>query len=158
MDILHGIETKALALRQAPPAGDIMRIAQPGAAIELVMERPLFTPALKPLIAEIDLQAGDSDADPAALYTQTVVDKARLARHIRQALQARAQIMLHELIDTQPLQQGLAELVTYLQLGSESFKAVVDENAEDLITWEAASSDGVIVSKQARLPRVIFVR
>lgn len=158
MDILHGIETKALALRQAPPAGDIMRIAQPGTAIELAMERPLFTPALKPLIAKIDLQAGDSDADPAALYTQTVVDKARLARHIRQALQARAQIMLYELIDMQPLQQGLAELVTYLQLGSESFKAVVDENAEDLITWEAVSSDGVVVSKQARLPRVIFVR
>lgn len=158
MDILHSIESKALALRQSPPAGDIMRIAQPGAAIELAMERPLFTPAFKPLIADIELQAGDSDADPAALYTQIVVDKARLTRHIRQALQTRGQIMLSELIDTQPLQQGLAELVTYLQLGSDSFKAVVDENTEDLITWSAATHDGAIVSKQARLPRVIFVR
>lgn len=66
--------------------------------------------------------------------------------------------MLSELIDTQPLQQGLAELVTYLQLGSDSFKAVVDENTEDLITWSTATHDGAIVSKQARLPRVIFVR
>lgn len=158
MDILHGIESKALALRQAPLAGDIMRIAQPGAAIELAMERSLFTPAFKPLIAEIKLQTGDSDADPAALYTQIVVDKARLTRHIRQALQTRGQIMLSELIDAQPLQQGLAELVTYLQLGSESFKAVVDENTEDLIIWNATIHDGTLVSKQARLPRVIFVR
>ena len=158
MDILHGIETKALALRQSAPAGDIMNIAQPGASIELAMERTLFTPAFKPLIANIAVQAGGDDVDPSALYTQIVVDKARLVRHIRQALQARAQITLYELIDKQPLQLGLAELIAYLQLGSESFKAVVDENTEDLITWETVTSDGTIISKQARLPRVIFVR
>lgn len=104
------------------------------------------------------MQAGGDDVDPSALYTQIVVDKARLVRHIRQALQARAQITLYELIDKQPLQLGLAELIAYLQLGSESFKAVVDENTEDLITWETVTSDGTIISKQARLPRVIFVR
>ncbi len=57
--------------------------------------------------------------DAAALYSQVVVDKARLARHIRHALQERSQVTLRELTDAQPLQQGLAELVTYLQLGSE---------------------------------------
>ena len=114
MDILHGIESKALALRQSPPAGDIMRIAQPGAAIELAMERPLFTPAFKPLITDIELQAGDSDADPAALYTQIVVDKARLTRHIGQTLQTRGQVLLYELLHSLPLQQRLLGLVTYL--------------------------------------------
>ena len=158
MDILHGIETKALALRQSPPAGEVTSIAEPAASIELPMERPLHSPALKPLIADVALQAGDEDVDPSALYGQFIVDRGRLLRHIRQALQARSQVTLRELIDGQPLQQGLAELITYLQLGSESFKAVVDEQTDDVIAWDAASRDGRTSRRQARLPRVIFVR
>jgi len=158
MDILRGIETKALALRQNPLSGEVMSIAESAADIELPMERPLFTPPLKPLIANIELQAGDDEVDPAALYAQVVVDKARLERHIRQALQDRSQVTLRELIDAHPLQQGLAELVVYLQLGSESFNAAVDEDRSDLIGWATVASDGAAVHKQARLPRIIFVR
>lgn len=158
MDILHDIESKALALRQSPPTGHVMSVIEPAADIKLTMERPLFTPALKPLIANTDLQIGEEDVDPAVLYAQVVVDKSQLAQHIRQALQMRSQITLRELIDRQPLQHGLAELITYLQLGSESFKAVVDEDRLDLIVWQALASDGADVRKQAQLPRVIFVR
>jgi Protein of unknown function (DUF3375). len=158
MDILHGIEAKALALRENPPAGETMSIAEPAAGVELPMERPLYAPALKPLIADIVLQAGEEDTDVAALYAQVVVDTAQLARHIRHALQDRAQITLRELTETHPLQHGLAELVAYLQLGSESFKTVVDEATPDMIAWEAPAKDGAAVRKAARLPRVIFVR
>lgn len=158
MDILRGIETQALALRQNPLSGEVMSIAEFAADIELPMERPLFTPPLKPLIANIELQAGDDEVDPAALYVQMVVDKARLERHIRQALQDRSQVTLRELIDAHPLQQGLAELVVYLQLGSESFNTAVDEDRSDLIGWATVASDDAVVHKQARLPRVIFVR
>ena len=158
MDILHGIETKALALRQSPPQGEVMTMAEPAASIELAMERPLHTPALKPMIADIALKDGDEDVDPAALYGQVVVDKARLSHHIRHALQERAQITLRELIEAQPLQQGLAELVAYLQLGSETFKTVVDESIDEHIAWDATARDGVSSRRQARLPRVIFVR
>ena len=158
MDILHGIEAKALTLRDAQPAGEMMRIAESGAEVELPMERPLFTPAAKPLIAEIELQAGDMEVDAAALYSQVVVDRAQLAHHIRRALQARSQVTLRELTDEQPLQQGLAELVAYLQLGNEAFKTVVDEDIVETIAWEMAATDGVMISKAARLLRVIFVR
>jgi hypothetical protein len=158
MDILRGIESKALALRDCQPTGEVMSIAEPAADVELPMERPLFTPALKPLIADIELQAGEEDADAASLYNQVVVDTAQLARHIRNALQDRAQITLHELTDAHPLQHGLAELVAYLQLGSELFGTVVDEATQDVIAWEVTASDGDIVGKTARLPRVIFVR
>lgn len=158
MDILHGIEAKALVLRPAPPPGELMDIAEPAASIELAMERPLHTPAMKPLIADLALEEGGDEVDPSALYGHIVVDKARLARHIRQALQARSQVTLRELIDTQPLEHGLAELVAYLQLGSESFKAVVDEGSADLIAWQAVARDGVGVCRQARVPRLIFVR
>jgi hypothetical protein len=158
MDILHGIEAKALALRQSPPSGSVMAIAEPAASVELAMERPLHTPPLKPQIADLLLDAGGDEPDPQALYEQVVVDRARLARHIRQSLQARSQITLRELIEQQPLQRGLAELVAYLQLGSEEFTATVDEGTSELIRWTAVTRDGEAVERQARLQRVIFVR
>ncbi len=162
MDILRRIEAKALALRgesaNVAALGNIMSITEPAATIELPMERPLHNPSLKPLIADIELLAGEGDADAASLYAQVVVDSALLARHIRNVLQNHSQITLCELTEIHPLQHGLAELVAYLQLGSESFSAVVDENTQDTIAWEALSCRGDTVRKTARLPRVIFVR
>ena len=158
MDILHGIESRALALRHMPPAGAVMAIAEPGTSIDLAMERPLHTPAFKSLIADIALQEEDDDVDPSALYEQIVVDKASLVRHIRRTLQARSQITLRQLIEEQALQQGLAELVAYLQLGSEVFKTVVDESVIEPIAWHAIARDGSASRRQARLPRILFVR
>ena len=158
MDILHGIESKALALRDAPPVGNVMEMAEASADIELAMERPLFTPAIKPVIADLALQAGDEDIDPSKLFDQVVVDKARLTRHIRHALQDRAQITLSELVINQPLLHGLAELVAYLQLGSETFSTVVDEDKPEPIRWLTVATDGQAIIRSARLPRVIFMR
>jgi hypothetical protein len=84
-----------------------------------------------------------------------VVDKTALSRHIRHALQERSQITLRELCEKRPLKQGLAELVAYLQLAGETFKSVVDEEVTEIIVWHYGD-DGRM--KQARLPRVIFVR
>lgn len=158
MDILHAIERKALDLRDSQPSGVLMEMAEANADIDLTMERPLFTPAIKPVIANLTLQAGDEDIDPSVLFDQVVVDKARLAYHIRHALQDKAQITLSELVTTQPLQQGLAELVAYLQLGSETFGTVVDEDTLESIRWQAVARDGLELTRSARLPRVIFIR
>ncbi len=158
MEILHGIEAKAVALRDSQPAGEVMSIAAAAADIELPMERPLHTPTVKPKIADMVLADGADDIDAAALFSQVVIDKAQLAHHIRHTLQDKAQITLAELCRSRPLQHGLAELVAYLQLGGDSFKTTVDEGAEDLIVWQTSDGEGRELSRQARLPRVIFVR
>ena len=158
MDILHGIEAKALTLRESSLPSPLMSIADTSADIELPMERPLYSPAIKALISDIALESGNFDADAAALYSQIVIDKAQLTRHIRHALQDRSQITLRELCEMQPLQHGLAELVAYLQLASDVFKTVVDEETNELIIWKRGEQDGPGYTKQARLPRVIFIR
>ncbi len=158
MDILHGIEARALALREHAPAGAFTDINEASASIELPMERPLYSPPMKAVLSDLALEAGEDDLDPTALFEQVVVDPARLSQHIRQSLQTRSQISLHELARQQPLQHGLAELIAYLQLGSESFKVVVDESVSDSIDWQTAEADGTLTSRRARLPRVIFVR
>lgn len=162
MDILHSIEAQALSLRTDSSGikalGEIMSIEEPKASLELPMERPLFTPALKPQIASIELLNGEEDADISLLYSHAVVDRAQLTHHIRHALQDHTQITLRELTEMRPIQHGLAELIAYLQLGSELFRTTVDEDNPDVIVWEAMSSKGDMVCKAAKLPRIIFVR
>lgn len=158
MDILHGIEGKALALRESFPTGEVMTLENMLADIELPMERPLYVPAFRPRIADLALECGDADLDAAALFSQFVVDKVQLEGHIRRSLQDRSQITLRELVDMQPLQKGLAELVAYLQLADDAFSAVVDEKTAEVIIWATQARDGQTQSRQARMPRVIFVR
>ena len=158
MDILHGIETNALALRDSPPTGDVFDIATAGADVRLPMERRLYRPPIRPRIADVELEAGDADLDAAILFSQVVVDKSRLESNIRRALQDRSQITLRELCELVPLELGLAELVTYLQLAGETFEAAVDESVEEPVFWRGESADGAPVLRQATVPRVIFVR
>jgi hypothetical protein len=154
MDILRGIESKALSLRNAYPEGEFMSIATAAAEIDLPMERPLYTPSLKPRLANVALAAGEADFDTAALFSRVFVDMAALAKYIRQSLQERSQITLSDLIAARPLQHGLAELLAYMQLATDAFKSVIDEEIADVIFWD--TEDGR--AKQATLPRVIFVR
>jgi hypothetical protein len=162
MDILRGIESKALALRDAAPAAwripDFMQIDEIGAGVALALERPLYQPPLQTMLTRVALQMGNADVDAAALFSQVRVDKAALSAHIRQSLQTQAQVTLAELLKSHPLQQGLAELVAYLQLASESPGSVVDESTLDVVAWAVLDEAGGEISRYARLPRVIFVR
>jgi len=154
MDILHDIEGQALALRDTAPVGNFMPLNETAADIALPMERPLFTPALKPMIADVMLEEGDVEVDAAALFAQVVIDRAELSGHIRQVLQAHGQISLGELLVAHPLRHGLAELVTYLHLASEWPNTMVDEETLDTIEWH--TQDGTM--RRAQLPRILFVR
>jgi hypothetical protein len=159
MDILHSIEARVLALRENPAAtaGVATTIAETSADIELPMERPLHTPTMTAVISTALLESGDDTVDASALYSQVVIDRARLAHHIRHALQDRSQITLREVCELQPLQHGLAELVAYLQLADGTFKSMVDEETTDVIVWRTCDLDGHEQARQAHLPRVIFV-
>ena len=154
MELLRSIEAGALAVREALPAGHFMEIDDTAASIELALERPLYAPPQKASIARLKVEAGEETFDTAALFSQFVIDKGALALHVRQSLQQRSQVSLRELLEARPLQQGLAELVAYLQLASESVATVIDDSVEESVTW--LSRQGA--TKRARLPRVIFSR
>ncbi|MCW7541989.1 DUF3375 domain-containing protein [Aquabacterium sp. A7-Y] len=166
LDLLHGIESKALALRESPPAQGLMAIEAMGADIELPQERPLFTPSVKPRLAELVLDAVEDDIDTARLFDQFVVDKGRLRAAIQRALRHHPQTTLRDLLETEPLRQGLAELVAYMQLAHEDdgngaldgLHAVVDDAVEEPIRWQTSNARGEPVVREARLPRVIFTR
>jgi hypothetical protein len=170
MEILQGVEGKALALREEPPTGPVITIPEMGATIELPLERPLHaTTARAELVARAleEGAASEAELDATALFDRVVVDKTVLFRQIRHALRERAQVTLRELTERHPLEHGLAELVAYLELAggaAESartggaFQATVDEAVTDLIAWEVELEDGERRLRRATLPRVIYVR
>ena len=71
---------------------------------------------------------------------------------------------LRQLLAAEPLRQGLAELVAYLELAhsgdgdEDRLQAIVDESVEEPIRWQARDADGTTVTREARMPRVIFTR
>jgi flagellar motility protein MotE (MotC chaperone) len=166
LDLLRGIESKALAVRESPPAGTVMTVDAQWATVDLPLERPLFTPAAKPRLEELELAAGDDDIDTARLFDQVVVDKARLRAAIQRALRRRSQVSLRELLEGEPLDQGLAELVAYLELAHvqgnsgafDGLRALVDEAVEESIRWRTTDATDEPVTREARMPRVIFTR
>jgi hypothetical protein len=166
LDLLRGIETKALGLRDRWSMPGPMSMAAMDADIQLPMERPLFTLTIKSRLLEPALDAAEENIDTARLFDQFVVDKSRIRESLRRALRDQPQITLHAMLETEPLQQGLAELVAWLELahadnlgsGMGAPRAIIDEAVEEPIHWQTHDARGEPVERLARLPRVIFLR
>jgi hypothetical protein len=153
MDLLASIESTALALRGQGVPPTTFEIDGTAPAIVLPLERPLYTPARSTPI-DSKVESGDSEGDTDALFEQVYVDRAALASGVRRALQRRGQIGLPDLVDENPLEHGLAELVGYLSLTDEAFGVVFDETVSDHVSWR----DDAGHERVATLPRVTFVR
>ncbi|MBU6454082.1 MAG: DUF3375 family protein [Cyanobacteria bacterium REEB67] len=154
IEILRSIEGRALTLSGQTISGDFISIEEPYADIELPMERPLYRPSVKPKINSRKIESGDDAIDATVLFSQVIVDKPAMVRHIRHCLQKEAQISLSRLIELKPLTHGLAELVTYLQLAGDTFRSTIDDEALETVYWSGDKAE----RKQATLPRVIFMR
>ena len=154
IDILRGIEARALRLRDIRNVPVTTELDAPAPAIRLPLERPLYAPVKKARITSDHVRDADEETDPAALFEQVYVDPEPLRGGVRQALRSQPQVGLAELVARYPLTQGAAELVTYLALQDEAFAVVYDEQHREQITWSQA--DGR--QRTATLPRVTFAR
>lgn len=155
MDLLRSLEGHALAVRDLP-ASTLAELTTEigGVSLDIVlpMERPLFRPQSVTLI-DSDVVAGEVDFDTSRLFDQVHVDPARLAASVRSALAHASQVSLPDVIAAHPLDQGLAELVTYLSLDDPRFAVVLDATHTDEVRWEVGDAERV-----ATVPRVTFVR
>lgn len=154
LEILKRVEAHAVALRDAPPQGDVMDVDRLAASVELPMERRLFAPPVRPVIADVPLRTGDEDVDASDLFRQAIVDKNELLTRVLRSLRERPQVTLRDLADAHPLRHGLAELITYLQIAGERAETLVVEETVEPVEWTAPS--GTV--RRAALPRIVFVR
>lgn len=158
MELLRGIEIRALELRGREPTGYVMEIPQLSATIELPMELKLFKPTLKTVLSPIEMGVPAEEIDSSSLFNQVIVDLKRIERNIRETLKQTQQVTLLDLVSCQPLEHGLAEIVAYLQMGLESFSVIKDENVDEPIHWMATDLQGNRVTRSAHLPRMLFTQ
>ncbi|MCQ9184296.1 DUF3375 domain-containing protein [Streptomyces sp. IBSBF 2953] len=154
MELMRGIETHALALRDVADVHLVAEIDAAAPTIVLPMERPLYTPVAKAPIDSTGIQAGDEEFAADALFEAVYVDPARLTAAVHDALGSRAQVSLSEVLSDHPLEQGLAELVTYFALPDDGFTTVFDDSRREEITW--MSDDGA--RQVATVPVVTYAR
>lgn len=153
IQLLRDIEVHAAEISDCPPPGDFTEIDAMAPEIALPMDRPLFSPPIKPDLEDV-IPAPKGDISANALFDLVHVDKSRLQAQIWRALQRRDQISLSEIVTEYPLELGLSELVAYLSIASEDPSSVIDDQSKTCIDWV----DGEGTARRASMPRVVFAR
>jgi hypothetical protein len=154
MRLIRSIESGALGTRGAPPSGFFLKIDAPTVDVALPFERPLYEPSRKVMVDDHVVTANDADVDAGALFSQFHVDAERLKSHVDDVLADTEQATLAEITDAHPLRQGLAEIVAYYQLASESEWASIHPETTQQLSWSLP--DGSI--REATIDQIIFVR
>lgn len=154
MEIIRNIEKKAVKIRERPPQNvDFTHLDHVKPDMGLPMARGLFQPP-KQIAVNDQVTVGKGDFKATALYEQQFVDKKELISHIRSSLKGRSQVTLVEICEKFPVKKGLTELLTYLQLASESDNAIVESDLAASIIYEDMNGH----KRKAVMPEVIFVR
>jgi hypothetical protein len=154
MQLIRSVESGALATREAPPSGVFMEIDAPSVDVVLPFERPLYEPSRKVMVEDSVETADDSDVDADALFSQFHVDKERLKANIDAVLAEAEQATLAEVTAAYPLSQGLAEIVGYYQLATESDWATINPEQSQHLAWQLP--DGSV--REATVEQIIFGR
>lgn len=153
LDLVRSVEASALACRGAPPAFGL-QVDQPGVHISLPFERPLFDS--RPVAKVDSLLAPETEValDLGALLDQNFVNQARLADNIRALVPRRSAVLLADIIELCPVEQGAAEIVGYLALTEDDIEVHVDGEDDEMVI---EYTDGEM-RRRARLPRVTVSR
>lgn len=154
MQVIQSIESLAVQVKENLPLDDFMTIDESSPSIFLPMERPLYSFPIKPVIEETVTLGDGSDIPAYLLHAAVFVDRLKLKGIIRSSLQTRNQVSLEQILAEHPLEQGLAELVTYLSLAGEDNKAQFDESQSHRASW----TDEHGVNRRALFCAVIFNR
>lgn len=154
LDLVRDVESAALELRDSPPEAGL-EIDEPGIAITLPFERPLYNP---PAASEVEslIPPTTEEVDPDLLFAQTFVDQARLIDSIRAVLPEHSAALLSDIVAMYPLEQGAAEIVSYLALDDDDVAIEMDDSDETVLDY-GEPADPTIV-RRARLPKVTVRR
>lgn len=153
MQILDSITQNALRLKGDEPDFQ-MEIENAAPGIAMPMERPLFSPPVEYDIDSLISAAEDDEIDISTLYNQVYVDKQKLKEKIHEELKGKSQVSLCEVIQKHPLEKGMAELVAYISIASESRFSVFDETVTETVSW--LTEEGR--ARRARCVRILYSR
>ena len=154
MQLVRSIESGALGTRDVPPSGVFMELDAQSVEVALPFERPLYEPSRRIMVDDVVVATNDAGVDAGALFSPFHVDTERLRSNIDDVLAGAEQATLGEVAAAHPLSQGLAEIVAYYQLATESDWASINPDESQQLSWHLP--DGSI--REATVEQIIFVR
>ena len=153
-EVLRQIEAHALELRETDARDRPgMEIDTASVEVGLPFERPLYRPQEQTLINSSEVAVAENGFDADVLYEQVHVDVEELGRTVRESLLDHDHVGLSDLVERQPLEHGLAELVGYLSLSDPAYAVVFDPSRRERISWESDDA-----RRSADTPAVSYVR
>jgi len=163
-ELIAEIKQAAIRLEQAWPEGADFTEIDGLPDVNLPMERQFWRPTIKTTFGETEIAIATADleeANWAALFNQRHVDETRLRRNIDILLDQRPQVTLTEVLVTFPVQQGLAEVVTYLAIAAKNAQHTIEPTVREMVelrdeTVVPTGIDGEQASRRITLPQIIF--
>lgn len=154
LDLVRDVESAALSVRENPPAHGLT-VDEPGIAIALPFERPLYTP---PAAAEVEslIPPTVAEVDSDVLFAQEFIDQTRLLDNIRAILPAHSTALLSDIVAMYPIEHGAAEIVSYLALADDEVDIEMDDS--DVTILDYPNPEDPEKANRARLPKVTVKR
>ena len=152
-DLVHRIEAAAVRVRDAHPVGDFMELAEPRADLSLPMDRALFDPPVRqdftdPTVAEPLTE--DEVAAIEDLFAGQRVDPEQIRTSLHSTMaEYGGPLTLADVVILSPLTEGLAELVTLLEVAEAESWLTVDDTDTDTVAWDEPGGQRV-----ASMPRL----
>lgn len=128
--------------------------------IDLSLDRPLGQATQKANFRKQATEIGSTQLDNANLspmFDGFEMDRQLLEKNIQQLLKKHQRISLSEVVKIYPVQNGLAEIISYFSIASTSNVHAIIPEENIAIPWMMEQEDG-IVEKSIQLPEIIFKR
>lgn len=154
LDLVRRVEAVAIDVRDAPPEIGL-EVDEPGVAIALPFERPLYRPPSDAAVESL-IPPAHEDADAAPLFFQAFIDQAKLLDNIRATLPESSEALLSDIISMHPIEQGAAEIVSYLAIDEADVDIEFDDGDQTVLDYSDPEDEAR--TKRATLPRVTVRR
>jgi len=128
--------------------------------IDLSFDRPIGNPPQKATFKNQPTEIGSTQLEAAnlgVLFDQFEMNRQELEANISELLKNNAQITLSEVVRVYPIQNGLAEVLTYFSIAANSKKHQINEINKERIPW-FLEEDTDYEKKEIHLPQVTFLR
>ncbi len=153
--LMSEIKTLALQAKDNPPKEDLFMEVEGLPAIELTIERPLNLEEQEGFNAADALQTANVDLtgmDLNNLVNQFFVDKEALEQNIGELLKKHKQVTLKDVIEHYPVTKGISEILTYLNIATQSTKSFINREKKEMIV---IGDNG---KRAIQLPEIIYTK
>lgn len=126
--------------------------------VNMSLDRPLGQPRQ---VAKFDKQPeaigskNYKEANLDALFDRFELDKQEIQNKIKALLKDKSEISLADILKIHPIENGLAEIITYVSIASRNQKHRIDAGEKVAVAWR---NEEEATQKEIMLPNVIFVK